>query len=142
MRTHDHRDMKVLRPDSKGRVHLGALTNGISGYKLTVDKKTHVITLDPYVEIPLTEKWLFDNPKALESIKRGLQDSTKSNMLCTEERGKILKQVQTIYIATENKNNPQPDIKKAMLNYFLVLNTLCKMIKSNDIACYTLGFFE
>src|SRR5437899_1336790 len=81
MRTHEPRDIKILRPDSKGRVHLGVLAKGISGYKMTVDEKTHTITLDPYAEIPLAEKWLFENSKAVESIKRGLKDAAENRLV-------------------------------------------------------------
>lgn len=78
MRNHE---TKILRPDSKGRVHLGALAQGVSGYKMNVNKQTHAITLSPYVEIPLTENWLFENPKALESVKRGLRDSAEGKLV-------------------------------------------------------------
>lgn len=88
MRTHGHQDIKILRPDSKGRVHLGALTKGISGYKVMVDEKTHRITLDPYTEIPLAEKWLFENPKALETVRQGLKESAENKLV---DRGSFIK---------------------------------------------------
>ena len=81
MKIHDHRDAKILRPDTKGRIHLGALTKGVSGYKVTVNEETHAITLDPYAEVPLVEKWLFENPRALKSVKRGLQDSREEKLV-------------------------------------------------------------
>ena len=61
MKIHGHQDIKILRPDAKGRIHLGSLTKGVSGYKVTVNEKTHTITLAPYAEIPLVEKWLYEN---------------------------------------------------------------------------------
>lgn len=96
MRIHEPQSGKILRPDSKGRIHLGALTQGVSGYKVTVNKETHVITLDPYTEIPLVEKWLFENPKALESVKRGLKDSAAKKLV---DRGSF-----AIYVAEVNDN--------------------------------------
>ena len=41
-----------VRPDSKGR-----------------------ILLEPMVEIPAREKWLFENPEALASLRRSLADA-------------------------------------------------------------------
>jgi hypothetical protein len=64
---------KVVRPDSKGRICLGQLAKGVSSFRLTVDDE-HRIVLIPYSEIPLREKWLFDNTEALASVKRGLSD--------------------------------------------------------------------
>ncbi|MCK5379137.1 MAG: hypothetical protein KAJ78_07015 [Acidobacteria bacterium] len=65
---------KVLRPDSKGRICLGRLAEGVSSFHLTVDEERRIV-LVPYSEIPSREKWLFDNPEALASVKRGSQDS-------------------------------------------------------------------
>lgn len=69
---------KILRPDAKGRICLGPLSRGISGYKAVVDESTMEITLKPYTEMPFSEKWLFDNKEALESVKRGLRDSSQN----------------------------------------------------------------
>jgi hypothetical protein len=66
---------KVLkvRPDSKGRIPLGRLTQGISSY--TVIKDHGRIILEPNIEIPAKEIWLFENKSALNQVKAGLQDS-------------------------------------------------------------------
>ena len=65
---------KVLRPDSKGRVSLGKLARGVSSFRITVDDRQRIV-LEPYAEIPATEKWLFDNPAARESVRQGLVDA-------------------------------------------------------------------
>ena len=39
---------KILRPDSKGRICLGSLAKGISGYKAVINENTKEITLKPY----------------------------------------------------------------------------------------------
>jgi len=75
MRSRPHIEEKCLRPDSKGRICLGKMAEGVSHYKAIVDEVTHKITLEPYVDIPLHEKWLFENEAALNSVKRGLMDS-------------------------------------------------------------------
>ena len=65
---------KVLRPDSKGRITLGELARGVSSFRVTLDDRQRIV-LEPYVEIPAREKWLFDNSDALQSVQRGLEDS-------------------------------------------------------------------
>ena len=71
---------KILRPDAKGRICLGSLSKGISGYKAVVDETTMEITLKPYTEVPFSEKWLFKNKEALESVKRGLKESSQNQV--------------------------------------------------------------
>ncbi len=66
---------RVARPDAKGRVALGDLTKGVSSYKVFVDEATRRIVLEPFVEIPAREAWLFDNKDALAQVKRGLEQS-------------------------------------------------------------------
>lgn len=70
---------KVVRPDSKGRITLGSFAKGVSSYKITLDRH-HRIILEPFVEIPAQEKWLFENKQALEKVKRGLEDSAKGRI--------------------------------------------------------------
>lgn len=72
-------ELKILRPDSKGRITLGNLAEGISGFSVSCDKD-HKIILEPYVEIPAREKWLFKNEKALRQVKEGLKSSAKGNL--------------------------------------------------------------
>ena len=67
---------KILRPDSKGRICLGSLAKGISGYKAVINENTKEITLKPYTELALPEQWLFENKEALDQVKRGLQQSS------------------------------------------------------------------
>lgn len=65
---------KTVRPDSKGRIALGKIAEGVSSYRVTTDSQ-HRIILEPQVEIPAQEKWLFENEVALSRVKKGLQDS-------------------------------------------------------------------
>jgi hypothetical protein len=68
------RPIKTIKPDTKGRIYLGRLAEGVSGFAVKIDKH-HRIILDPLVEIPAREKWLFDNKVALKSVKQGLEDA-------------------------------------------------------------------
>ena len=72
---------QLVRPDAKGRLYLGYITQGISSYKISLDEKSREIHLTPYVEIPLSEQWLFDDIKALQSVTRGLQQSQNQEVI-------------------------------------------------------------
>ncbi|WP_084756184.1 hypothetical protein [Candidatus Paracaedibacter symbiosus] len=61
----------ILRPDSKGRLNLGELAKGVSSYHVRKEENGK-FTLIPFVEIPLSEKWIFDNQEVLEKIKSSL----------------------------------------------------------------------
>lgn len=65
---------KIVRPDAKGRITLGRLAEGVSSYVITKDKNNRII-LEPRVEIPANEKWLFENKSAMHKVKKGLEDS-------------------------------------------------------------------
>ncbi|MCP5374885.1 MAG: hypothetical protein H6910_05515 [Rickettsiaceae bacterium] len=60
-------DAIILRPDAKGRITLGEITNNVSSYRVTVEDNG-TITLEPYAEIPLAEKWIFENKELLEKV--------------------------------------------------------------------------
>jgi hypothetical protein len=70
---------KIVRPDAKGRITLGRLTKGVSGYTVT-ETKDHKLILEPQVEIPAREKWLFENKTALKKVERGLQDAAEGRL--------------------------------------------------------------
>lgn len=44
------------------------------------DTKDHKIILDPQVEIPAREKWLFENKAALKSVQRGLKQAAQRRL--------------------------------------------------------------
>ena len=59
----------ILRPDGKGRINLGELAAGVSSYRVAIgDQGT--LTLTPYAEIPLSEKWIFEDKDILEKVKQ------------------------------------------------------------------------
>jgi hypothetical protein len=70
---------RTLRPDSKGRISLGHLASSVSGFKMAVDEQ-HRIILEPLVEIPAREKWLFDNPTVLRQVQKGIDDAAKGKV--------------------------------------------------------------
>ena len=72
---------RIVRPDAKGRITLGRnLTKDVSGYTVT-ETKDHQIILNPHVEIPAREKWLFANKTALKKVESGLKDAAQGRLL-------------------------------------------------------------
>jgi len=65
--------LKVVRPDAKGRITLGALAKDVSSF--IVEQEEDRIVLIPYTEISVKEKWLFTNKEAVKKVKQGLEDS-------------------------------------------------------------------
>ncbi|MGD9152494.1 MAG: hypothetical protein PVG30_02400 [Gammaproteobacteria bacterium] len=52
------------------------------------ETKDHMVMLKPYLEIPLCERWLFDNKKAMERLKRGLKHAADGRVA---EKGSFVK---------------------------------------------------
>jgi hypothetical protein len=69
----------TVRPDSKGRISLGAFAKGISSFKIHQEKNGRLV-LEPFVEIPERERWLYKNPQALEAVMQGLKDSAEGRI--------------------------------------------------------------
>ncbi len=67
-------DYGRLRPDSKGRITLGKLAEGVSSYRARREKDGRII-LEPFVEIPADEQWLQKNQEAMASVRRGIADA-------------------------------------------------------------------
>ena len=63
-----------LKPDSKGRVTLGKLADGVSSYRARRQKDGKII-LEPFVEIPAEERWIYENPDVLAALKQGIADA-------------------------------------------------------------------
>jgi hypothetical protein len=57
----------ILRPDAKGRIGLGTIAKNVSSYKMTIAENGKII-LEPYAEIPLSEKWIFEDRDLLEKV--------------------------------------------------------------------------
>ncbi|MFC1998839.1 hypothetical protein ACFLVR_04255 [Chloroflexota bacterium] len=69
-----------VKPDSKRRVGLpkSVFHEGVI-YHIYQNIYGQII-LDPQVTIPASEAWLFNNPEALASVKRGLADAAASRV--------------------------------------------------------------
>lgn len=60
----------TVRPDAKGWVALGAFAKGVSSFRVHKEENGRVV-LETFLEIPLREQWLYNNPQALEAVRQG-----------------------------------------------------------------------
>jgi len=69
-----------VKPDSKKRVVLrkALVQEGIT-YHVYRNRFGQII-LDPQVTIPASEVWLFNNPDAIASVRRGLSDAAQGRV--------------------------------------------------------------
>ncbi|MBF0494365.1 MAG: hypothetical protein HQL28_04460 [Candidatus Omnitrophica bacterium] len=67
--------------DDRNRLVLGALqkTLEVKRVKVYVNSRGEIL-IRPMVEIPASESWLYENKKALASVKRGLEQSAKGKV--------------------------------------------------------------
>jgi hypothetical protein len=69
-----------VKPDAKKRIVLRGIQmqEGIT-YHIYTNSSGQII-LDPQATIPASELWLFKNPEALASVRRGLADAAKGRV--------------------------------------------------------------
>lgn len=72
-------DEIILRPDSKGRINLGDLAQGVSSYRVSKGENGQ-LTLSPYTEIPFSDKWIFENKEILEKVKQQLMQEEVASL--------------------------------------------------------------
>ena len=70
--------IQILHPDSKGRITLGKLAKGVSSFHVKQQNDGKLI-LEPYIEIPQREQWLFHNKEALAHVLQGIKESGEGN---------------------------------------------------------------
>tara|TARA_R110000868_G_scaffold380784_1_gene646913 strand:+ start:86890 stop:87174 length:285 start_codon:yes stop_codon:yes gene_type:complete len=79
-----HEHHRTLRPDAKGRVTLGDLAKDVSGFRLMTDDENRIV-LEPMVEIPARERWLYDNKEANQksraSLEKGLKQAAEGKLV-------------------------------------------------------------
>ena len=85
------KDHYRLRPDSKGRITLGKLAEGVSSYRARRQKDGKIV-LEPFIEIPAEERWLWENKDALESVMKGIEDARAGRLVSLGSFAKYAKQ--------------------------------------------------
>jgi hypothetical protein len=65
-----------VRPDSRKRVALGRALDDLGDASFNVYKDAEGrIILEPHISVPVSEVWLFRNRKAIDSVRRGLEEA-------------------------------------------------------------------
>jgi hypothetical protein len=86
---------EIQKPDAKKRLSLGAAVGeDASAYNIYRNRLGQIV-LDPVTAVPTYEALLFNNKKALASVKRGLSDSAaghakKAGEVNVRERGRLI----------------------------------------------------
>ncbi len=65
---------EFAQPDAKKRLSLGEALSGATAYNIYRNALGQLV-LDPVKAIPAAELWLYENPQALASVKRGVRES-------------------------------------------------------------------
>jgi hypothetical protein len=71
---------EFAQPDSKKRLSLGEALSGATAYNIYRNALGQII-LDPVKAVPASEMWLYENPEALASVKRGLRESAEGKAI-------------------------------------------------------------
>lgn len=69
-----------VKPDAKGRITLGKMATDVSSF-IVFRQPDGNLLLEPLTEIPAREKWLFNNSEALASVKQGLVEAAKGEVI-------------------------------------------------------------
>jgi hypothetical protein len=67
---------EFAQPDAKKRLSLGEALSGATAYNIYRNPLGQIV-LDPVKTVPASEMWLYENPQALASVKRGLRESAQ-----------------------------------------------------------------
>lgn len=70
---------EFARTDAKKRLSLGEVLAGSSAFNIYRNTFGQLF-LDPVRAVPADEAWLFENPAALASVKRGLEQAARGEV--------------------------------------------------------------
>ena len=65
----------AVKPDSKNRISLGKAKVGHGVTHRILRNKSGQILLDPCVQVPVSEAWLYRNKKALKAVVTGIRQA-------------------------------------------------------------------
>ena len=65
--------------DDRNRLTLGEFMKGSKRVRLYINERGELF-LQPVVEVPASEVWLFQNKQASESVKKGLKDAAEGRI--------------------------------------------------------------
>jgi hypothetical protein len=64
---------EIVEPDSRGRFSIGAIAKSKT-YRVQMNDAGQIL-LDPVVAVPERELWLWQNPEAIASVQRGIEQA-------------------------------------------------------------------
>lgn len=67
--------VEAVKPDSKNRVSLGKAQVGHGVTYRILRNKSGQILLDPCIQVPVSEAWLYRNKKALNAVTTGIRQA-------------------------------------------------------------------
>ncbi len=70
----------LISLDSRKRVPLGRILKGRISNLFNAEIVNGKIVLEPMKAIPEREAWLYENPKALASVKQGLKEKPRHKL--------------------------------------------------------------
>ena len=75
----DFQEVGTRTMDDRNRLTLGEIFKGYKRIRLYKNERGEVL-LQPVVEVPASELWLFQNREALESVQRGLKEASEGKI--------------------------------------------------------------
>lgn len=72
--------MTRLQIDTRKRVNLSKLLPSGNIHAVNAYKEGNRIILEPMAEIPVDETWLFESPKALKAVKKGIKEAKEGKL--------------------------------------------------------------
>ena len=75
----EYKEIGTRTIDERKRLTLGELIKDFKRVKLYKNARGELF-LQPIVEIPVSELWLYKNEKAFESVQKGLKDASEGKI--------------------------------------------------------------
>jgi len=75
----DFQEVGTRTMDDRNRLTLGEIFKGYKRIRLYKNERGEVL-LQPVVEVPASELWLFQNKEALKSVQRGLKEASEGKI--------------------------------------------------------------
>ena len=75
----DFQEIGTKTMDERNRITLGEIFKGYKRIRLFKNKRGEVL-LQPIVEVPASELWLYRNQEAFESVQRGLKEASEGKI--------------------------------------------------------------
>ena len=87
IKSQDFEALSEVKVDTRKRITLRKAKKApkLADYYRVYENSLGQIVLDPMAIVPAYERWLHKNPKALESVKRGLAQAKAGKLLPAKE---------------------------------------------------------